>query len=588
MSQLLTASLVAFGAALVLTPAAKQFARRAGAVARPKADRWHRGEIPLMGGVAIGLSLLVALPLVSQSLSPSAWILLAGAYVMLGVGLLDDIRPLRPQSKLVLQIVVAAVVSSQGLQLRLTPYPATDILLTIGWVVAITNAINLLDNMDGLAVGISAIAVAFRLLFFVLDGNVEGALLAAALLGALLGFLRFNFNPASIFMGDAGSLFLGLMVSGLSLVGGWPYSRSTLSILLFPVLILLVPIFDTTFVSLARSLSGRSIARGGRDHTSHRLVALGLSERRAVLVLYALALVSGGLAYVGYRVGLRYAVVLVGFFLIGLGLLGVHLGRLKMYSDDGPEAATNRAVTRLLEVPYKRQIAAVLMDTCLIVMAYYSAYLLRFEGGVGAEEPQFVWSLPIVLTCQLSAFALWRTYQGIWRYSGLSDVMRLVKASTTGTAAAVLVLLALTRFEGYSRAVFVLDLILLVAFVSASRFSFRAMAGALPGHSHPRRPVVIFGAGDFGELVWRALSADPKLGYEVIAFLDDDGSKHRTRIHGVPVIGDRSCLGGLTEDHGVNTVILAATGMSDDEVMGLHALCSREGLTLRRADLRLV
>ena len=179
-----------------------------------------------------------------------------------------------------------------------------DIWLTVFWLVGITNAINLLDNMDGLAAGISAIAAISLAIGFGTNGQIDELLLTIAFIGALLGFLVYNFNPASIFMGDCGSMFVGFLLSSsvlLNQTGG--RSRGIFSILAVPVLILFVPIFDTTFVTILRKLWGRKASQGGRDHTSHRLVALGLSERAAVLMLYVFAIVAGALSLLVSQIG---------------------------------------------------------------------------------------------------------------------------------------------------------------------------------------------------------------------------------------------------------------------------------------------
>ena len=166
--------------------------------------------------------------------------------------------------------------------------------ITLLWLVGITNAVNLLDNMDGLAAGIAAIASVFLALILFGNGQTADALLLAVFGSALVGFLVYNANPASIFMGDCGSMFVGFFLAGTALLiplGGPP--RGFLTLIGVPVLILLIPIFDTSFVIVLRTLAGRSIAQGGRDHTSHRLVALGMSERHAVWMLYGFAAVSG-------------------------------------------------------------------------------------------------------------------------------------------------------------------------------------------------------------------------------------------------------------------------------------------------------
>ena len=191
----------------------------------------------------------------------------------------------------------SAFIIYYGLSLPWTRSASVNMAITIFWLIGITNAINLLDNMDGLATGIAAIGSCFLTMSFLVSGQPVEALMLAIFAAALLGFLIYNSNPASIFMGDCGSLFIGFFLASAALVnvsGG--RSRSFLPVLVVPILVLFIPIFDTTFVTILRKLSGRAASQGGRDHTSHRLVALGMSERRAVWMLYGFAGLSGILA----------------------------------------------------------------------------------------------------------------------------------------------------------------------------------------------------------------------------------------------------------------------------------------------------
>jgi UDP-GlcNAc:undecaprenyl-phosphate GlcNAc-1-phosphate transferase len=587
-SSLVVAGVLAFALSVAFTAVMRRVALGAGVVAVPKADRWHRERIPLLGGVGIAGSVLVA-ALAAGVRDPAILILLAGGITLGLVGLADDLSPLKPQTKLLAQILVAATLASLGLQLRLTGLPVFDLLLTLLWIVGITNAVNLLDNMDGLAAGIAAIAVSFRLAFLIVDGNVEGATFAAVVLGALVGFLIFNFHPASIFMGDAGSLFVGTLVAGLSLVGGWPYSRGIASVLLFPVLLLLVPIFDTVFVTVARTLARRPISQGGRDHTSHRLVALGLSERRAVLLLYAVAVVSGGVAFVSYRHGLAYFVSLVGVLAIGVALLGVHLGRLKVYPEAAAATAEDqdkRFVSFIADFSYKRQIAAVIIDLMLVVLAYYTAYVLRFEDQLRAEQGLFVQSLPIVIVCQMTAFGLFRVYQGLWRYTGIRDLLRLAQAVTLGTTAVVVVILFMYRFIGYSRAVFVIDWMVLLALTGMARLSFRALEELLTPETAEAAPVIIYGAGNGGTMVLREIRNNRALGLRVAAFLDDDRAKARTTIGGVPVLGGIERLEDAITKFGPTRVIVSTDQLPEALTARLSGLCAARGVTLSRATIR--
>src|SRR5207302_9410309 len=207
--------------------------------------------------------------------------------------------------------------------------------ITIFWLIGITNAINLLDNMDGLATGVAAIASCFLTVNFVSVNQPAEAVMMAVFMAALLGFLVYNSHPASIFMGDSGSMFIGFFLASAALVnvsGG--RSRSFLPVLAVPILVLFIPIFDTTFVTILRKLSGRAASQGGRDHPWHRLVALGMSESRAVLMLYGLAAVSGLLAVWLRTLRTDVGLALLAFLTIGLTLLGVYLAGVKAYDED--------------------------------------------------------------------------------------------------------------------------------------------------------------------------------------------------------------------------------------------------------------
>ncbi|MFN8059589.1 MAG: hypothetical protein U0Q12_10525 [Vicinamibacterales bacterium] len=585
MTLALLSGALAFLASVLLTAGCKPLARQVGAVAIPRNDRWHRQSIPLLGGLAIMGATVVA-TLATQAVGRAAWVVLGGALTLGLVGIVDDLRPIKPQTKFIAQILVASALVAAGYQLRLSGMPLVDVLLTLIWLVGITNAFNLLDNMDGLAAGVAAITLVFRLVFCLGDGNLEGAALCGILAGAALGFLVHNFNPASIFMGDAGSLFLGLAVGGASLVDGYAYSKSTLSVLLFPVLLLSVPIFDTTLVTLARILARRPISMGGRDHTSHRLVALGLSERQAVSLLYVVSLAAGAVALFAYRYGLSSSVVLISFLGIGLIIFGKYLSHLKVYPES--HARTDDAGTLLslvADFSYKRQVGMVVMDMLLIVLAYHSAYLLRFEQTFAAEEPTFLKSLPVVMSLQLLALALSRVYQGVWRYTGVHDLFRLTQGVVLGTGGSVIVLVFVYRFAGFSRTVFVLDALLLLVFLSGSRLSMRALGEFLrPSPDHFRR-ALIYGAGDGGALVLREIRNNPRLELLPVGFLDDDRTKHRTSIQGTPVLGGAERLEELVARHAISEVVIASSKIEGDLVDRLTTTCDALGVRLTRATL---
>lgn len=337
MSAALTlAALAAFLLATGLTAACRPVARRVGAVAGSSGERWRNEPVPLLGGVAIHVAVVVTTLVVLPRSDGRIGLLLAGSSLIFALGLLDDFRPLAPRTKLGVEGAVAVAIAALGLQLRITPYPLLNFLVTVVWIVGLTNALNLLDNMDGLAAGIAIIAGGFRLALFLMDGNGSEAIAAAIFVGATAGFLMHNWNPASVFMGDAGSLFLGFYLAGLNLVGDWPYSRGTAAVLIVPVLILLVPIFETIWVTITRKLRRRPIAEGGRDHVSHHLVVAGRSEQRTVLLLYSIALGSGFLGLLSYQYGLSRTGVLVAFATIAMLIFGVRLARTSPHRDESP------------------------------------------------------------------------------------------------------------------------------------------------------------------------------------------------------------------------------------------------------------
>ena len=239
----------------------------------------------------------------------------------------------------------------------------------------------------------------------------------------------------------------------------------------------------------------------------------------------------------------------------------------------------------IADFSYKRQVATIVVDVGLIVLAYYTAWLLRFESAFSTADPRFIRSLPIVIALQVFAFGAHRTYQGIWRYTSLGDLIHLARAATFGSAASAITVLAIYGFEGQSRSVFVLDWLLLLVFVSASRMSFRALGEVLRPRAGQR--AVIYGAGDGGVMVLRELLNNRSLGLSPIGFLDDDRSKHRTQIHGIPVIGGRDSLPAVVADRGVSHVIVSSAKIPAVVVDELGAACEEAGVSLVRASLKL-
>ena len=287
------AVLIAVAVSLVGTFAARHAALRLHWLDQPSQRKVHANPIPLLGGIAMYMAFLISVLFTnSRAVLEEGTAVLIGATLLLVVGVIDDQRGLSPRTKLLAQAGAALLLVIGGAGVGFLPFAWMNLAATIFWVAAICNAMNLLDNMDGLSAGVTAIACAFFTLFALWHGQIWVSIVAAVLLGATLGFLRYNWNPATIFMGDAGSLLLGFLLAVLALKLRFPDvdPRRTWPI---PLLILAVPIFDTTVVTISRLRRGVPISSGGRDHVSHRLVRLGLSVRQAVSTIYLVAILCG-------------------------------------------------------------------------------------------------------------------------------------------------------------------------------------------------------------------------------------------------------------------------------------------------------
>jgi UDP-GlcNAc:undecaprenyl-phosphate GlcNAc-1-phosphate transferase len=579
-------AVTAIGLCAVLTPAVRAVARRFGIVAAPKADRWHKKPTAMLGGVAIFLA-VVTMFLIFAPATRATWTVVGASVLLFAVGLIDDFLHIKPYQKLIGQVIGAAIILNAGLVLPWTGSATLNMFVTLLWLIGITNAINMLDNMDGLAAGTAALAAAFLGINFFFNHQPNEALLLAGFAAALLGFLIYNHNPASIFMGDCGSMFIGFFLSSAALLSGTGggRSRSLLAVLAVPVLVLCVPIFDTTFVTVMRKLAGRSASQGGRDHTSHRLVALGLTEKHAVWMLYAFSIAAGSIAIVARHASLDVSLATIGSFIIALTFIGIYLGRVRVYSEDEISAARNKPlVAFLFDLSHKRRIFEVLLDVVLISGAYYLAYALKFGPfNASADWQLFLNTLPLVVLVKLLAFMTAGVYRGIWRYASLSTVIDFSRAVAIGCVSTVLVIVLVFRFESFSRTVFVLDSLILLFAVTGSRFTFRLLRGLLPGHAGTSIPVVIYGAGDGGELVYRELLNNPSLHYVPVAFVDDDASKAGRLIHGVRVYSPAASLAEICRKLGAKEVLISTAKITKERLTAIIGECAAAGLLTRRA-----
>src|SRR5919112_1784154 len=555
--------------ALVLTPAVRAVARRYGVVAKPRGDRWHKKPTAMMGGVAIYLAVTLSFLLFVPH-TREGWVVMGASTALFFVGLVDDFLHIKPYQKLIGQVLGATAVVYFGLLLPWGWATSVGMAVTIFWLIGITNAINLLDNMDGLAGGVSAIAAVF---------------IAAVFAAALLGFLVYNTNPASIFMGDCGSMFVGFFLASSALLSAsGDRGRSFIVVIAVPVLILFIPIFDTTLVTVVRKLSGRAASQGGRDHASHRLVALGLSERRAVWMLYAFAGASGLLAMLVRRFEYHTGIAMVLGFAVVLTLIGVYLAGVKVYDEAEVQAAREKPlVSFLVDLSYKRRIFEVLLDVLLVILAYYSSYVLLFGSDLSDEVwALFLSTVPVLIFLKMTALLAAGVYRGLWRYISLDNLIVYAKAGAAGSVMSVLALLFAFRFEGFSRAVFVIDAMFFFMMLAGSRVAFRVFRQLLPHPSAGGRRVLIYGAGDAGELLLREMRNNLELQYTPVGFVDDDPFKKGKVIHGLRVFGGNGHLRRICEEQQIEEVLISSSRIGDDRVAQIRRDCEDARVTLRR------
>ncbi len=295
MSGILAIFLLALAVTAVSIPWVRRLALRTGFVDAPSQRKLHSTPMPLLGGLAIFAGAFVALVFFThETPNTVTGVFLSFTLVML-IGLADDRYHLRARTKLLGELLAVSILIYFGIHVRLPLPDIVNYALTALWLIGMTNAINFLDNMDGLSAGISGVAASFMLLLGLQNEQFLVAGLSAAVLGACLGFLRYNFPPAKIFMGDVGALFLGFTLAILGLQLRFPGNQPTVTWMV-PVFILAVPIFDTTLAVVSRLRRGLSPNTAGKDHISHRLVRLGFSQREAVLILYLLTGASGMIA----------------------------------------------------------------------------------------------------------------------------------------------------------------------------------------------------------------------------------------------------------------------------------------------------
>ena len=529
-------------------------------VAEPTRERWHARATPTFGGVAIGAGLAVGvvLALLVGALEPT-WELagiLGGCAIVFAAGLVDDLRHLSPLAKLAAQFAAAGLAIAAGLRVELVTNDVLGVAIALFWLVGITNAFNLLDNMDGLAATLAAIAC----VYFAIDAatvheNDMVLVLSLSLAFACAGFLPFNLRPtggARAFMGDAGSQLLGFLLAALALASSWTTTGATVATILLPLLVLAIPILDTTLVTVRRLAERRPVTQGGKDHSSHRLVYYGLSETRAVALL-ALIAVALGATSVAYNVLDRPAITALGV-LVTFALLVQFGSFLAELSEDERRGRPGDTRLRHAIAVQPRRLLELLADAVFVVAALTPAYMLSVSGGGTDRQRGTVLAIvPILLGTTYVVYVLVGVYRRAWRYATVRDLALMALASATATVVAFGIVVATRDLGDLSARIFLLYGIGAVALAAGSRALVRLIPEVRVGEDDHRRRVLVVGAGRTGRTLARDLRRDDDA--VVVGFLDDNPRLQRRRVQGVPVLGTTDEAEAVLESSGADELV---------------------------------
>lgn len=580
---------IPFLLSLILTPIVRFIAVRYGLVAYPRPDRWHKHPTALLGGIGIYLAAGISFFLFQHSLDKNAIILFIAVTTLFITGLIDDKFHLAPYSKLFFQIIAGCLAIFSGVILKL---PGDSFIisvpLTLLWIVGVTNSFNLLDNIDGLAAGIASISSLMLFLSSLLFSNNPLGEYGLILCAATLGFLPYNFHPAKIFMGDSGSMFLGFSLSVISMSATPRHIANLFTTMFVPVFILCIPIFDTTFVMLLRKLQGKRLFDGGKDHTSHHLVSLGLTQKKTVLLLYAISIALGiiAISYSKIDVFIIFliaflAVIILLFFGMFLSESAAHLNKQKSRKD-AFKSKTNETLLPAALL-HKRRIVEVLLDLALICIAYTTAYFLRFEDSMLASNSQLIKeSLVWIILIKISLFFVFGLYRGVWRYASISDMLTIFKVISIASITSIIFLTFAFRFKDYSRTVFFIDWLLLLLLVSGSRISFRILGELFSRAREKGKNILIFGAGDTGEMVIREIKRNASLNYNPVGFIDDDPAKIGNKIQGISVLGSRNKILQLVKTQRVEELIIAIPSLDIRDLSEIVKICREGSVSYRK------
>jgi UDP-GlcNAc:undecaprenyl-phosphate GlcNAc-1-phosphate transferase len=582
------AGVISLIACLCITPLIIRLAHHKGWIVHPRNDRWHQKPTALMGGIGIFSAFLIAV-LVTDTPQVYTSSLFSVIVLMFLTGLADDLWELKPVIKLLVQIICAFTLIYHGYTFGGGLLEWAGIPLTFIWVIGITNAINLLDNMDGLAAGISAIVSCVCGVLAILHGEQGFALMAFAITGTTIGFLFYNFKPARIFMGDSGSLFLGFSLSFLSIsVQGKLGSSSAMLVLLVPISLMAIPIMDTTLVTIKRLAAGRRIDQGGRDHTSHRLVALGLSEEKTVLTLYGICAIWGVLCILIYKTQINNLFICT-VLLAGLSFaFSFLLSKVKVYNESeeklsylrlrGQKIGNNLALRFFLL--HKKLVVGVSADVLIVYFSFFIA-----KDAVHITLPNDYVVLAAFITVKIGLFYISRFYYSMWRYMEVVEVAGYFIFIFIATLILMAILFVKGKTNIYQPYFFLIDFLLTFTGIVFSRLFYRWVSDLISRNRISEKRVLIYGAGDSGYLLIKELLQNHKHNLKPVGWIDDDRSKHNMFLYGYKIHGGKEQLFAICKKLKPDIILISTDAIDEAVTNEIKPILADSNIQLGRFNL---
>jgi UDP-GlcNAc:undecaprenyl-phosphate GlcNAc-1-phosphate transferase len=351
----------------------------------------------------------------------------------------------------------------------------------------------------------------------------------------------------------------------------------------------MVPILDTTMVTLVRLLSGRKASTGGKDHTSHRLVLMGFSEKKAVLFLYGVGLVSGTAALFVSKSDTFTSPSVIIPLILSILLMGIYLSQLRVYPEKEFSVLRGRTFTPILvELTYKKQIVLVILDFCLIAFSYYLSYRLRFDSPhFPYYFKVFLKSLPAVIACKLTAFFLMGVYQSLWGYLSSNDVAVYLKASTLASFLSITAVTFAYRFEDFSKGIFIVDWFITTGAILGTRGFFRLTGDAMKRKALSGEQILIYGAGRGGEILLREILHNKRVKIKPVGFIDDDPLKTGKKLQGYSVLGTFDNLQALIQQKTVTSLLISFRENDPDRLQAIRAFCVQHNLGLKQFSIHI-